>query len=58
MNRRSLFDPEHLRIAAEVRKKAWRRRWFNQAGALVLLLIIAVALPVFALAPIIVLLQF
>ena len=33
---RPLFDPEHLRIAAEVRAKAWRRRWLNVAGGLLL----------------------
>jgi hypothetical protein len=40
MNRR-LFDPEHLRIAAEVRAKAWRRRWLNLEAGLQLLLIMA-----------------
>jgi hypothetical protein len=33
MNRR-LFDPEHLRIAAGVRAKAWRRRWLGFAFSL------------------------
>jgi hypothetical protein len=37
---RPLFDPEHLRIAAEVRAKAWRRRWLNVAGGLLVLLIV------------------
>jgi hypothetical protein len=36
---RPLFDPKHLRIAAEVRAKAWRRRWLNTATALVLLIV-------------------
>jgi hypothetical protein len=30
---RPLFHPEHLRIAAEVRTKARRRRWLDLAGA-------------------------
>jgi hypothetical protein len=38
---RLLFDPEHLRIAAEVRAKAWLRRWLNLAGGLLVLLIMA-----------------
>ena len=38
---RVLFDPEHLRIAAEVRAKAWRRRWHNLAAGLLVLLIMA-----------------
>jgi hypothetical protein len=38
---RPLFDPEHLRIAADLRAKAWRRRWLNLAGGLLVLLIMA-----------------
>jgi hypothetical protein len=38
---RPLFDLEHLRIAAEVRAKAWRRRWLNLAVGLLVLLIMA-----------------
>jgi hypothetical protein len=55
---RPLFDPEHLRIAAEVRRKAWRRRWLNLAGGMLLLLIMAlgVVLPLIVLAKIVVLL--
>jgi hypothetical protein len=37
------FDPEHLRIAAEVRAKARRQRWFGLAGGLMLLLVTALA---------------
>ena len=37
---RPLFDPEHLRIAAEVRAKAWRRRWLNVAATMLVLLIV------------------
>jgi hypothetical protein len=37
---RPLFDPKHLRIAAEVRAKAWRRRWLDMAGGLLVLLIV------------------
>ena len=37
---RPLFDPEHLRIAAEVRAKAWRRRWLSMAAGLLVLLIV------------------
>ena len=50
---RPLFDPEHLRIAAEVRAKAWRRRWLNVAGGLLVLLIMALGVvltTIFALA--------
>ncbi len=36
-----LFDVKHLRIAAEVRAKAWRPRWLDLAGILLVLLIIA-----------------
>ena len=43
---RPLFDPEHLRIAAELRAKAWRRRWLNMAGGLLLLLIVALGMMV------------
>jgi hypothetical protein len=43
---RPLFDPEHLRIAAELRTKAWRRRWLNMAGGLLLLLIVALGMMV------------
>ena len=39
---RPLFHPEHLRIAAEVRANAWRRRWLNLASGFLLLLIMAV----------------
>jgi hypothetical protein len=35
------FDPNHLRIAAHVRAKAERQRWFSLAGGLLLLLITA-----------------
>jgi len=38
---RPLFDPEHLRIAAELRANARRRRWLNLAGGLLVLLIMA-----------------
>jgi hypothetical protein len=38
---RPLFDPEHLRIAAEARAKVWLRRWLNLAGGLLVLLIMA-----------------
>jgi hypothetical protein len=37
-----IFDPGHLRIAAQVRTKALRQRWFSLAGVLILLLIMAV----------------
>jgi hypothetical protein len=38
------FDPEHLRIAAQVRAKArWRSR-FEQVGGILALLILAVSL--------------
>ena len=40
MNRR-YFDPEHLRIAAEVRTKAWRRRRLDMVGGPLVLLIMA-----------------
>ena len=40
INRR-LFDTEHLRIAAELRANARRRRWLNLAGGLLVLLIVA-----------------
>jgi hypothetical protein len=55
---RPLFDPEHLRIAAEVRTKAWRRRWRNLAGGVLFLLIMAlgVVLPLIVLTKIVVLL--
>jgi hypothetical protein len=43
MNR---FDPKHLRIAAEVRAKTWRRRWLNLAGGLLVLLIITLGVVV------------
>src|SRR5262245_51773248 len=35
------FDPDHLRIAAEVRAKAQRRRWFDIVAGLLALLIMA-----------------
>jgi hypothetical protein len=35
-----------LRIAAELRAKAWRRRWLNMAGGLLLLLIVALGMMV------------
>jgi len=38
------FDPEHLRIAAEVRAKARRRTRFEQVGGMLALLIMAVSL--------------
>jgi hypothetical protein len=50
---RPLFDPEHLRIAAKVRAKARRQRWFNLTRLLPLLLTILLGgmmLPLFALA--------
>jgi hypothetical protein len=56
---RPLFDPEHLRIAAEVRAKARRGRWLDLIRLLPLLLTIVlggVVLPLFALAQIVVLL--
>jgi hypothetical protein len=37
---RPLFDPEHLRIAAEMRAKARRQRWLDLARLLPLLLTI------------------
>jgi hypothetical protein len=52
---RPLFDPEHLRIAAEVRTKAWRRRWLNLAGEM-LIMALGVVLPLIVLAKIVVLL--
>jgi hypothetical protein len=47
-----------LRIAAEVRTKAWRRRWRNLAGGVLFLLIMAlgVVLPLIVLTKIVVLL--
>ncbi len=39
--KRPLFDPEHLRIAADLRAKAQRWRWFECLGGLLLLLITA-----------------
>jgi hypothetical protein len=56
---RPLFDPEHLRIAAEVSAKARRQRWLNLTRRLPLLLTIVlggVVLPLFALAQIVLLL--
>ncbi len=55
---RPLFHPEHLRIAAEVRTKAWRRRWLNLSGGLLLLvtIVLGALLPVFMLAQIMILL--
>jgi hypothetical protein len=55
---RPLFDPEHLRVAAKVPSMAWRRRWLNSAGAMAVLLILAlgVAIPFIALVHIAVLL--
>ena len=38
------FDPEHLRIAAEVRATSQRRRRFEQVGGMLALLIMAVSL--------------
>jgi flagellar biogenesis protein FliO len=38
------FDPDHLRIAAEVRAKAQRRRWFDRVGGMLALLIMVVSL--------------
>jgi hypothetical protein len=38
------FDPEHLRIAAEVRAKARRRSRFELASGLLLLLIMALTM--------------
>jgi hypothetical protein len=52
---RPLFDPEHLRIAAKVRTKAWRRRWLNLAGGM-LIMALGVVLPLIVLAKIVVLL--
>jgi hypothetical protein len=43
---RPLFDPEHLRIAAELHAKAWRSRWLNMAGGLLVLLIVALGVMV------------
>jgi hypothetical protein len=43
---RPLFDPEHLRIAAELRAKAWRSRGLNMAGGLLVLLIVALGVMV------------
>jgi hypothetical protein len=45
-NEPTAFDPEHLRIAAELRAKAWRSRWLNIAGALLVLLIVALGVMV------------
>jgi hypothetical protein len=56
---RPLFDPEHLRIAADVRAKGRRRRRLNLTRRLPLLLTIMLAgvvLPLFALAQIVLLL--
>jgi hypothetical protein len=56
---RPLFDPEHLRIAAEVRAKGRRQRWLNLTHLLPLLLTVVlggVVLPLFALAQIVLLL--
>jgi hypothetical protein len=56
---RPLFDPEHLRIAAEVRAKARRQCWLNLTRRRPLLLTIVlggVVLPLFALAQIVLLL--
>jgi hypothetical protein len=44
---RPLFDPEHLRIAAELRAKAWRRRWLDMAGGLLVLLIVSLGVMLF-----------
>jgi hypothetical protein len=41
-----LFDLEHLRIAAELRAKAWRKRWLNIAGELLVLLIVSLGVMV------------
>ena len=46
MNRRTLFDPEHLRIAAEVREEARRRRWHD----LSVIMMLAAGLALFVLA--------
>ena len=35
-----------MRIAAEVRAKAWRRRWVNMAGGLLVLLIVTLGVMV------------
>ncbi len=55
---RPLFHPEHLRIAAEVRAKAWHRRWLSAAGRLLLLLtvVLVALLPIFMLAQILIML--
>jgi hypothetical protein len=54
---RPLFDPEHLRIVAEVRAKARRRRWLNLAGGMLLLvtMVPGVVLPLILLVQIVVL---
>ena len=52
MNRRTLFDPEHLRIAAEVREEARRRRWHD----LSVIMMLAAGLALFVLAQVMLLL--